>query len=530
MNRTLRNLYKLVSLTLPGLLLFSSYSAQAAVKIEGGRVKGMTEDGLTVYKGIPFAAPPTGDFRWKVPQAVVPWEGILTADQFGPACPQLPFPDTSSMKNAVGKMSKDCLYLNVWTPATSPNEKLPVMVWIHGGGFAIDAPSIENYDGVNLAKKGVVLVSIAYRLGALGFMAHPELSAENERGQSGNYGLLDQIAGLKWVRNNIAAFGGDPGNVTIFGESAGGISVSMLCASPLAKGLFTRAISQSGGSFGPVKEERQNGSIQTLKGAKNQGIHFAERMGAKSIAELRAMPPEKFLKDSETANMGGFWPICDGYVIVDDQYKLYFKGQYHDVDVIIGTNSNEGAIFIQDVNAEQQKKLLKASFGPLAEKALKVYPATDDTVALRSARNVFRDTLFAWPSWAWARLQKKTGHSSVFVYYFDQRQPPRRHGESLPDAAHADEINYVFGHVDHNFNFQYPDEDRALSSIMMDYWVNFAKTGNPNKKGRPEWSPFDGSDHAVMYLKGTVPHAGPMPNAPQLAFMEIYFKWLRESD
>jgi para-nitrobenzyl esterase len=542
--KSFKALRTLISLELLAVLLFSSCSTQDGVRVEGGpakgliedgvrveggRVKGVFGDGVTVYKGIPYATPPTGDLRWKAPQPVVPWEGVRVADKFGPACPQVVFPSTNNINNSVGKMSEDCLYLNVWTPAASSNEKRPVMVWIHGGGFAIGAPSIENYNGKNLAQKGVIFVSIAYRLGVLGFLAHPELSAENELGISGNYGLLDQIAGLIWVQNNISAFGGDPENVTIFGESAGGISVSMLCASPLTKGLFKKAISQSGGSFGPVKEKRGNG-VQTLKGAEKQGVNFAQRMGAMSIAQLRAMSPDQFLKDPEAATMGGFWPVCDGHVVVDDQYKLYKNGQYNDVDVIIGTNSDEGAIFIHGVNAEQHKASLQAMFGPLAEKALDVYPVTVDSVALQSARNVFRDSAFAWPSWTWARLQKQTGNSNVYVYYFDQRQPPRRLGDSLAGAAHADEINYVFGHVDQNFNFQYTGEDKKLSSIMMNYWVNFARTGNPNKEGLQQWPQFNNGDNAVMYLKGIAPRTGPVPNTPQLELMEEYFKWLRESE
>jgi len=512
---------------MPAMLLFAVFSAHADVKVEGGFVKGIVQDQLSIYKGIPFAAPPTDDLRWKAPQPVTPWEGVLTADKFAPACPQIPFPDTSSIKNTVGKTSEDCLYLNVWTPAESPDEKLPVMVWIHGGGFALGAPSIENYDGKKIAERGVILVSIAYRLGALGFMAHPELTAENKHGISGNYGILDQIAGLKWVQNNISAFGGNPENVTIFGESAGGISVSMLCASPLAKGLFQKAISQSGGSFGPVREQKMDGTIQSLRGAEKQGVYFAERMGAKTLSELRQISPEEILKDPEFANIGRLWPVCDGHVIVDDQYKLYTTGQYNDVNVIIGTNSNEGAIFVHGVSVDQHKESLQKTFGPLAEKALGVYPATDDTVALQSARNIFRDTIFAWPSWSWARLQQKTGRSNVYVYYFDQRQPPRLYGNSLPGAAHSDEINYVFGHTDHNFNFQYTGEDRQLSSLVLDYWVNFAKTGNPNSEGLPVWPQYNDEGDGVMHLKGSGSHAGPVANKPQLEFMEEYFTWLR---
>ena len=528
MNSKFRLLSILTSFTAAALLLLSPVSTLASVEVEGGQVQGVEEDGLTVYKGIPFAAPPTGDLRWKAPQPVVPWDGVREADEFGAVCPQVTFPGTSSIEDSVVEMSEDCLYLNVWTPATSPEEKLPVMVWIHGGGFALGASSVPNYSGEFLAKKGVVLVSIAYRLGALGFMAHPELSAENERGVSGNYGLLDQIAGLQWVQKNIAAFGGDPGNVTIFGESAGGISVSMLCASPLAAGLFQRAISQSGGSLGPIKEHRIDG-IQSLQGAEQQGVDFAEKMGAHSLAELRAMSPETFLQDP-SANMGGFWPVGDSYVIAGDPHTLYTDGQYNDVDVLIGTNSNEGALFIHGVTVDQHKAMLEQRFGPLADKALEVYPATDDAVALRSARNIFRETAFAWPTWIWARLQRDTGDSNVYVYYFDQQQPPLQHGEPIEGAGHSDDINYVFGHVDRNPIFQYTDEDRQLSVLMMDYWVNFATSGDPNGEGLPEWPQFDDGENSVMYLKGTEPFSGPVPNRPQLEFMEDYFKWLRESE
>ena len=510
------------------MLIALSGFAQEPVKVDGGLVKGVNENGLTVYKGIPFAAPPVGKLRWKEPQPVIPWNNVLIADKFAPACPQAVNPNAASLVNSVGDQSEDCLYLNIWTPAKTAKEKLPVMVWIHGGGFALGGTSIPNYSGEMLAKKGVVLVSIAYRMGALGFMAHPELSKENEHGVSGNYGLLDQIAALKWVKNNISAFGGNPGNVTIFGESAGGISVSMLCGSPLAKGLFKRAVSESGGSLGPVSNQGTSGTA-TLKMAEKQGSDFASRMGVKSIAELRSVPVENFIKDP-SSNMGGFRPDCDGYVIADDLYKRYSEGKYNDVDVLIGTNSNEGAMFIFGTKTEQLKGMLRMRFGSMADKALEVYPAANDSVSLQSARNIFRDTMFGWSTWAWARLQKKTGKANVFVYYFDQKQPPKITGAPYEGASHSDEINYVFGHVDQNYNYKYTEEDRQLSDKIMSYWVNFASTGDPNGAGLPAWPQFsESSNNPVMILKSPEPFPGPLPNQPQLNFVDEFYRTIRES-
>ena len=262
-------------------------SVAAPVKVEGGLVEGTVEEGITVYKGIPFAAPPTGNLRWRPPQPVKSWDGVLKADHFAPSCPQIEFYIPIFPKV---ETSEDCLYLNVWTPAKSPAESLPVMVWIYGGAFVLGSTSTPLYSGEQLAKMGVIVVSIAYRVGPLGFLAHPDLTAESPHKVSGNYGLLDQIAALRWVQRNIKALGGDPGRVTIFGESAGGISVSMLAASPLAKGLFHRAISESGCSFNPVRKAKEPDSMQLLAGAEAAGVAFAQRMGAKSLAELRQIP------------------------------------------------------------------------------------------------------------------------------------------------------------------------------------------------------------------------------------------------
>jgi para-nitrobenzyl esterase len=273
----------------PAMILFSFVAlAQQPkqVKVNGGLLQGVIENGLTVYRGIPFAAPPVGELRWKAPQPAAKWEGVRMADKFAPGAMQ-------GINPPSGK-SEDCLYLNVWSPAKSPTEKVPVLVWIYGGGFAVGYTSDPMYSGENLAKKGVVFVSIAYRVGQLGFLAHPELSAESPDHVSGNYGLLDMIAGLKWIKQNIAAFGGDPDKVTIFGESAGGIAVSMLCASPLAKGLFQGAISESGGSFGPTRVTTYPGeNMKTLKQAETDGQGFVQKAGASSIADLRKIPADK---------------------------------------------------------------------------------------------------------------------------------------------------------------------------------------------------------------------------------------------
>ena len=319
--------------------IFAGYCAAqtpAPVKVEGGTLQGTSEDGLTVYRGIPFAAPPVGDLRWRAPQPAAEWDGVRQATKFGPSCMQ--GRGTASAGQGP-EMSEDCLYLNVWTPAKSARDRIPVLVWIYGGGFNAGMTSEPNYSGEKLAQKGVVLVSVAYRVGLLGFFAHPELSAENPRHASGNYGLLDMIAGLQWIHRNIAAFGGDPGKVTIFGESAGGIAVSMLCASPLAKGLFHGAISQSGGSFGPPRPTTFPGeNLKRLPDAERAGEAYGKSAAASGIADLRKLPADKL-----PAVRGLAWPIIDGWAIPDDQYKLYEAKRYNDTPILVGYNSDEGA-------------------------------------------------------------------------------------------------------------------------------------------------------------------------------------------
>jgi para-nitrobenzyl esterase len=518
----------IILIFLPAMILLAACNRPEGpvtlVKVEGGRVEGVVENGITIFRGIPFAAPPVGDLRWRPPQPVEPWDTVLKADAFAPACPQarMPFPGAPEME-----VSEDCLYLNVWTPASSSKDRLPVMVWIYGGGFAMGSTSVPTYSGEKLAALGVVVVSIAYRVGALGFLAHPQLTAESDHHVSGNYGLLDQIAGLEWVQHNIRAFGGDPGRVTIFGESAGGISVSMLSASPLCKGLFAGAISQSGGSFGPVSQDKRGDGIQLLEGAENTGLEFAARMGAGSIAELREMDPGQWM-DDPLSRMGGFWPVVDRYVIAGDQYRLYEAGRYNDVNVLIGTNSDEGSMFVRPSAPAQYEEHIRQQFGPFADRILEAYPGNTESETYTSLADIFREIVFAWPTWSWARLQTRTGDSNVFVYYFSQQQPASLFSSYKPrGAGHGAEVAYVFRHLAGGGDSPYTEEDLALSEMMARYWTNFARTGDPNGEGLPHWPVFQEGGTAVLYMDGT-PHTGPVPNLEKLRLMDEYFSWLRE--
>jgi para-nitrobenzyl esterase len=488
------------------------------VKVESGWIQGTVQDSLTIYKGIPFAAPPVGELRWRAPQPVKKWEGIKITKEFAPAPIQ-------GGKPPSGK-SEDCLYLNVWSPAKSDNDKIPVLVWIYGGGFSFGSTAEPGYNGEKLAKKGVVLVSIAYRVGQLGFLAHPELSAENPNRVSGNYGLLDMIAGLQWIQKNIAAFGGDPDKVTIFGESAGAISVSMLCASPMAKGLFHGAISQSGGSFGPTRPTTYPGeNMKTLTQAENDGKTFVQKAGVSSIAELRKIDADKL--PSGWGMVGG-WPIVDGYVIPDDQHRLYESGKYNDVPVLIGYNSDEGASFSRERTPEEYFAGVKSRYGKYAEDLIKAYPAGEKTVP-KTARDLARDAAFGWQTWSWAKLQAKTGKSKVFYYYFDQHpdypEGSPRFGYGSP---HGQDVAYVFMNLDTS-NPQTTKSDLEISDGMGIYWTNFAKYGNPNGKGVPMWPAFTNENQVVMYLGPTL-HTGMVPSEESLKVLDGYFEWRRSPE
>lgn len=508
---------KLIMLVFFTLITHNTHaSSLKQVNVEQGTLEGTIEANLTVFKGVPFARPPVGELRWKAPQPPASWQGVREAKKYAPAPIQA--------GNPVSGISEDSLYLNIWTPAKSADEQLPVFVWIYGGGFSFGSSSDPIFDGSQLANKGVIVVSIAYRVGQLGFLAHPELNKESKAGVSGNYGLLDQIAALKWLKKNISAFGGDANNLTIAGESAGGISVSMLAASPLAEGLINKVISQSGGSFGPTRTINYPGeNMSTLKQAQAEGVDYVKQFGASSIAELRKMDASKFIPKGWS--LPGGWPIVDGYVIKDDQYKLYQQGQFNDVPALIGYNSDEGLSFVWDPDVNKFVAGVKKRYGPFAERLLDAYPVAKNSIP-RSARNLVRDVAFGWHTWSWAKLQTQYGHAPVYLYYFDHH-PKRKQGAKDEDhgSAHGHEIAYMFK----NLNKSDPNitqDDLKMSETMATYWTNFAKNGHPNNDTLPNWPAFDNEKPTTMYFQEQ-PKVGPVPDKSSLNALDSYFKWRR---
>ena len=485
-------------------------------KVTGGEVSGVTENGITIFKGIPFAAPPTGDLRWKAPAPVKPWTGVRKAEAFAHACMQPP-----NSQGNTAPVSEDCLYLNVWTPATSPTAKLPVIVWVHGGGFTGGSTSIGMYDGTGFAKKGVILVSLAYRLGPFGFMAHPELSRESGHG-SGAYGIEDLIAGLKWVHANIAAFGGDPGNVTIFGHSAGSAAVGFLAASPLSKGLFHRVIAMSGVSFTPLQTSQQNSfgmSIPSLKTAEATGTAFLSKLNVKSIAEARALGADAI----QAATGGGlsFRPVADGAVISQDLYTLYEQHKFNDTPVLLGHTSDETLAFGggQGVTPAAFEKQVNEQFGTQADAVLKAYPHATDAEAVRAARHLRNDTSFAWNMWTWAKEQSKQGTGKVFSYYYNN------HGPQAEGSGHGSDVPFAFQTL---AGRRTPSkDDLALSDMISSYYVNFATTGDPNGKGLPPWPAFTDKNQQVMVFDAA-PSARTYPALESVKVFDPYFDRMRK--
>jgi len=488
------------------------------VRVEQGLLSGAqgTRPGVQAYKGIPFAMPPIGDMRWKAPKPPASWQGVRKAAQFSPVCYQTPYPKSSIYYNDPEPMSEDCLYLNVWTAAKSNKERRPVMVWIHGGALTRGSGSLSYYDGDALAAKGVVLVTINYRLGLFGFFAHPELTKESDRNTSGNYGLLDQLAALEWVQKNIAAFGGDPKRVTIFGESAGSWSVNYLMATPLARGLFQRAIGESGGAFGVMKK---------LSELEEAGRRFAGVSGAESLAALRSKPAEQLLKVSASAD---FSPNVDGWLLPEDVYTIFANGKENQVPLIAGSNADEGKSLMPPPPPDVTKffaRQAESRFGPKAMEFLKLYPADSKDQATAAFYASFRDYVFGWQMRTWARMTTKNARSKAFLYYFD-RVPPGP-GSALLGAFHASEIAYVFENLLPPRPWE--DVDHKLAETMSSYWVNFATSGDPNGNGLEHWPAYQSSSDVALELGDHVAPVTDLHKA-QLDFLDEYFAAQRKSE
>ncbi len=459
-------------------------------QLDSGPISGARQDGMWYYLGIPYAEPPVGELRWREPRPAQRWEEVRACTAYGPSCPQPEGGGVVEME--VGDMDEDCLYLNVWTPAEVPEERLPVMVWIHGGAFRTGSSSLPIYDGCNLAGKGVVVVTVNYRLGPFGFLAHPLLSDEAPNGSSGNYGLLDQIAALQWVQRNIAAFGGDPENVTVFGESAGGMSILCLMASPLAEGLFHRAIVESGPMLDlglPISK------TPTLKEAEATGRDISEKLGCDreedELAALRAASPEELLRASASGKPF-FSPIdlspnVDGYVLPESPLDTFASGNQHGVPLLIGVNANEGTIFVPEMNLALYRMMANYLYGDSAAKVLELFPAASDDEVRTAMDRLVTQVGFAASARFAAACMERAGSISYLYHFVHTVQDPRARELG---SFHGLEIIYVFGSLDKVHVEGLTSEDLRLSAAMMTYWTNFARTGDPNGPGVPEWLPY----------------------------------------
>jgi para-nitrobenzyl esterase len=483
----------------------SNYNFPVQAKIANGIIEGNynTKDNLQEYFGVPFAKPPVGNLRWKAPQPLDNWKGVYQSKKFGPRPVQaIVFGDMNSRSDG---LSEDCLYLNVWRPAKHDTKNLPVLVYFYGGGFVAGDGSEPRYDGANMAKKGIVVVTVNYRLNIFGFFAHPELSAESPYKGSGNYGLLDQNAALKWVQKNIAVFGGDPKKVTIAGESAGSISVSAQMVSPLSKGLFAGAIGESGAGINPTL------SPVSLKDAEKTGSDFAKSIGATSLAQLRAMSTQEIYELYNASKRFGFPTVIDGYFYTKSAPETFKAGEQSKVPLLVGWNSAEipGMAFMQGLpySDENYVKKVKDAYPNDYEEVLKLYPHDSAKQIEWSATALASDRFIAYSTWKWFDLQRKYSDQPVYRYLFARIRPPLADNSLTPGLAggtvkknsnvpqmppligapHASEIEYCMGNLYLVKDYAWTDDDYTVSSTMEDYFANFIKTGNPNGGGLPNW-------------------------------------------
>lgn len=489
------------------IVLFLFQSCQSTQKIDtvistaNGEVKGVfnTETGIYAYKGIPFAKAPVGDLRWKAPQAVEQWETTFNATEFGPICMQReprPFSMwTQEFIAPVGNMSEDCLNLNIWTKEGPIDSKRPVIVFIHGGGFSSGSGSVPIYNGERMAEKDVVFVTINYRVGIFGFLAHPELSEESSNNVSGNYGLLDQIAALEWVQNNIANFGGDPDRVTIAGQSAGSFSVNYLVASPLAEGLFHGAIAESGAAMLPAARLTTDNSLSS---AEERGEQALMSLGVGSISEMRELPADSLL--SAQGQYGS--PIIDGYVIPKPVHSLFIEGNYNDVPLLTGWNEDEGLSFGTPPTAEQFKQNLRDQYGDYADELLELFPADTDSIARQSQMDLNMLNTFGLQNWKWAQVQNQTGDSPVYLYYFTRDVPYTNEQQDF-GAFHTGEVPYAYNNL-HTSKRPWESIDYELAEMMSSFWVSFAEDGDPNGEGLPEWPTARPDNYPAIFFGDSV--------------------------
>jgi para-nitrobenzyl esterase len=469
------------------------YADSLTVKTGQGKVHGKTiNDGkVKAFLGLPYAAAPVGDLRWKETQPPAKWKGTRDAASFGARCVQGSVFDDMVFRDAGA--SEDCLFLNVYAPAKAKTKsKLPVMFWIHGGGYEGGASSEPRHNGDFLPTKGVVLVTINYRLGVFGFLATPDLAKE-ANGAAGNYGIFDMVAALRWVQANIGNFGGDPKNVTIFGESAGSFAVSTLVASPLARGLFAKAIGESGAAFGSMEPG------DTLEAQEAKDGKWVASLGVKSLKELRAVPTARILDAAKGIH---FASIVDGRLLTEQITTTYAAGRQAHVPLLAGWNRDEGSFAAEGMTAEKWKAMATENFKERAQEFLTLYPGGTDEQATRSAIDYGGDTFIAFDTWKWIEAHSKTSESPVYRYRFELAALPSKYhpGEF---AFHSDDIEYVFGTLDTRTGETVRPEDRKLSEQMMSYWTNFAKTGNPNGPGLPAWPRYD-KDGMLIHLGSTI--------------------------
>lgn len=500
-----------ISLSAPVCLLFAASPRPTAKTAQGEVVGKWIMDGTQkAFLGMPYAAPPVGKLRWKPPQPPSSWTGVRDATRYAGRCEQWHVWNDYFFLDS--GPSEDCLYLNVYTPKSArPAGKLPVMVWIHGGGFFAGAGSEPRYTNSALVSRNVILVTINYRLGVFGFLASTDLAKENG-GHAGNYGLMDMVAALRWVRANIRAFGGDPGNVTIFGESAGSFAVNALMAAPDARGLFQKAIGESGAFFGSVIPMP---SI-TERAPRDQA--WINSLGVKSLDELRSMPADKILEAARNARRMYFSPVVDGAFLKEPIPETYAAGRQAHIPAIIGWNRDERAgTLSKSMTAAKWKAFAVEHYGDQAEAFLAAFPAKSDEQAVQSADQYTTAGFIAFGAWRWAEAQAETGRSPLYRYRFDRPAPPEENHPEGMYAFHSDELEYVFGTLDDRHGAVWHPEDRKLSEQIISYWTNFARTGNPNGNGLPLWPRFD-KDREVLHFDSPIA-TGPDTSRPQFEFL-----------